>query len=196
MSTTPRVRFQRLQVLGRKAVEQVLKTSFAEEQVKQCYPNIMESEAGAAKLEIGMTRLQEYLHDSTVAEFNHIYDENNLSEKLDELDELIYSAQERKRSGESTAEGKQVAIDQLSAEDILSSMALSNKDDVLGKLNLVYDQLCRDNDELLGSLDEKAKENEVLAGKIFEIWEPILRQKEVLQSNSVQIDKSMYKSTA
>lgn len=196
MSSTPnRVRFQRLQVLGRRAVEQVLKTSFSEEQVKQCYPTIMESEAGAAKLETGITCLQEYLHDSTVTEFNHIYEENSLSQKLDELDELIHLAQERKRRGGSTNEEKQVAIDKLPADDIMNSIVLSNKEDVLGKLRLIYEQLCNDNDDMLRSLDEKSKENETLAGKIFEIWEPILRQQEVIQRDPIQIDKSLYKST-
>ena len=196
MSSTPnRVRFQRLQVLGRRAVEQVLKTSFSEDQVKQCYPTIMESEAGAAKLETGITCLQEYFHDSTVTEFNHIYEENSLSQKLDELDELIHLAQERKRRGGSTNEEKQVAIDKLPADDIMNSIVLSNKEDVLGKLRLIYEQLCNDNDDMLRSLDEKSKENETLAGKIFEIWEPILRQQEVIQRDPIQIDKSLYKST-
>lgn len=195
MSSTPRVRFQRLQVLGRRAVEEVLKTSFSEEQVKQCYPNIVESEAGAAKLETGITRLQEYLHDSTVTEFNHIYDENSLPQKLDELDELIHLAQERERKGGHVNEEKQVEIEKLPADDIMSSMVLSEKKDVLGKLRLIYEQLCNDNDEMLRSLDEKSKENETFAGKIFEIWEPILRQQDVIQRGSIQNDKSLYMST-
>lgn len=195
MNSSPKVRFRRLQVLGRRAVEQVLKTSFSEEQIRQCYPTIVESEAGSAKLETGVTRLQEYLHDSTVTEFNHIYDENSLSLKLDELDYLIHLAQERKQQGGSLNEDKPVAIDKLPAEDIMSSIALSDKEDTLDKLKLIYDQLCKDNDDMLQSLDEKSKENETLAGKIFEIWNPILRQEDVMQRNLIRNNKSLYNLT-
>ncbi|KAI5967762.1 hypothetical protein CANMA_002942 [Candida margitis] len=195
MDSAPRVRFQRLQVLGRRAVEQVLKTSFSKEQIKQCYPHIMESEAGAAKLQTGVTRLQEYLHDSTVTEFNHIYEENSLPRQLDELDELIYLAQERKRRGGYVNEEKQVQIDKLSAENIMSSIVLSEKEDVLGKLKLIYEQLCKDNDDMLQSLDEKSKENETLSSKVFEVWDPILRQKEVIPKEPVNINKSLFNKT-
>jgi len=118
-----------------------------------------------------------------------------LSLKLDELDYLIHLAQERKQQGGSLNEDKPVAIDKLPAEDIMSSIALSDKEDTLDKLKLIYDQLCKDNDDMLQSLDEKSKENETLAGKIFEIWNPILRQEDVMQRNLIRNNKSLYNST-
>ncbi|KAI5950959.1 hypothetical protein KGF54_004033 [Candida jiufengensis] len=185
MSDTKRkIRFDKLQVLSKKAVEQVIKTSFSDDQIQQCYPTIMESKEGSKDLKIGLNQLQKYLHDNTLMEFNTIYDEYGLKQKLDDLDDIVLQAQTKKQSGEISS----THIDQLSPKDLIDSTILSSKEDVLGQLELIYDQLCKDNDEYIKSLESMTKESEILSNSIQDILDPIVRQADVIDPEPLQFD--------
>ncbi|KAI5966812.1 uncharacterized protein KGF55_000221 [Candida pseudojiufengensis] len=183
-NTKKKIRYDRLQVLGIKAVEQVIKTSFSDEQIQQCYPTIMESKTGSKDLKIGLDQLQKYLHDNTIAEFNTIYDEYGLKQKLSDLDDIVSSAQKRKQLGDINT----THIDQLSPKDLIDSTILSNKEDVLGQLELIYNQLCKDNDEYVQSLRNLTKESELLSNQIQDILDPIVSQAQILNPVPLQFD--------
>ncbi|KAI3404047.2 hypothetical protein KGF56_003206 [Candida oxycetoniae] len=183
-----KVRFERLQLVGKKAVEQVLKTSLTTDQIKSCYKEIAESEVGLKSLETGSNQLEKYLLEETLAEFDHIYEENDLSSKLNDLDEVIQNAFQREQGKMSSAESLPVHIDQLSSSEIIDSMILNKKEDTLLALEKVYLKTYSDNEELEEKLRKIIANASAINSQIQDVLIPIKEQASFVTSDPVKMD--------
>ena len=172
-----KVRFERLRLVARKALEQLIKKSLTMEQVKTCFPTLVTSQDGVRSLELALSQMW---HANSLDEFDLIYKEKDIESKLDELDDIIQNAQRAKDSGKEPSN-----IDQLSPLEIVDSTIVSNSKNVLDSLQMIYDQLCLDNAELYTELSELTKESTRINNSIKSGIEQLNKE-----ANSVELEKA------
>jgi kinetochore protein NNF1 len=112
-----------------------------------------------------------------------IFSEKNIQEKLDELDEIIQLAQKRKQ--ERSIEP--VILDDLSPDDILVSSLLSQSQ-LLERLQMIYDQLCLDNQVLANELQELVKESNEISTDVNSSLRVLAKEVEILNDDAKKFD--------
>lgn len=209
-----KMRYERLQTVGKKAVEQVLLRSISKEQIETCYSDIAQSPIGLKSLETGLAQLLKYLYEETIAEFDQIYEENDLRNKLNELDEITQLAEQRREANSAAtsntnttsstntntntnAKGsvktdsalQSVHLDKLAPSEIIDSVVVTNKEDILNGLETIYDKLATDNDTLAETLSRLRDNASLINYEIQEILVPIQNQANLIKAEPVDIDK-------
>lgn len=164
MAEYDRIRFERLNQVMKKAVEQTIKKLLMPEQLDKCFPTISKMEGGPEALETARKQIQKYFHSTCIKQFEHIFNNRDLERKLDELDEIIQSAQHRRDLGTEAP----LQVDRLSAAELIGASVGPSKEDAVKKLQLIYDQLVLDNQLLYEELKELANEGESVKTSILE----------------------------
>lgn len=160
-----KVRFERLQEVLKLAVDQTVKRLMEPEDFKRCFPRIATTEGAEEIFELARTRVAQYFNKTCVDQFNHIFHERDIKQRLDDLDEIIYLAQERK----ATKSGDQLHTDELSPEEIINTAVTKLKLLAIEKLQSIYDQLCQDNNELYNQLKEHTETCENLKNEVISL---------------------------
>lgn len=148
----------------KKAVEQTIKKLLMPEQLEKCFPNISKMDGGPEALETARKQIQKYFHSTCFKQFDHIFNNRDVERKLDELDDIIQSAQHRRDLGTETP----LQVDQLSAAQLIGASVGPSKEDAVKKLQLIYEQLVLDNQQLYEDLKELAEEGESVKTSILE----------------------------
>lgn len=157
-SEIDRIRYERLRLVCKKALEQSIKKSLSIEQIKTCYPNIASTEEGQKSLEIARSQIIKFWHNNSTKEFDLIFEERNIETKLNELDEIIQKAERRKLEGSEAP----IEIDRLSPSDLIESSLLGTKKASIDNLTMIYNQLRLDNMELYEKLRALSEESETI----------------------------------
>lgn len=163
MSDYERIRFERLQQVITKAVEQTIKKSLMPEQLQQCFPSISAMEGGQEALETARKQIQKYFHSMCTKQFEHTLNNRDIERKLDDLDEIIQAAQRRRDLGVE----EPLQVDQLSAEQLIGASTGPAKEDAVKKLQLIHEQLVLDNQQLYEELKLLAEEGDHVKSDIL-----------------------------
>lgn len=156
MSDYERIRYDRLKHVITKAVDQTVNKSLMAEQVAQCFPTISATPEGRKALETARALMVRYFHDTCINQFDHTLEKRDLKQKLNELDEIIQSAQRRRDLGLE----EPLHVDELTAEQLIGASIGPAKEDALKNLQYIHHQLVLDNQQLFDELLELAKEGE------------------------------------
>lgn len=156
MSDYERIRYDRLKQVITKAVDQTVKKSLMPEQVAQCFPTISATAEGQKALETARALMLKYFHGTCINQFDHTLEKRDVEHKLNELDEIIQSAQRRRDLGVE----EPLHVDQLTAEQLIGASIGPAKEDALEKLQLIHQHLVLDNKQLYEELQKLAEEGE------------------------------------
>lgn len=157
-----RIRYERLNQVVRKAVDQTVKKALSAELLNQCFPNIAQMDGGAEALESARRQLQDYLQKTSTLQVEHIFTERDVKRKLDDLDDLIEEAQ-RARSLETEAP---LNFDQLSANELIDATIASTKEDAIRKLTMIHEELALDNKKIYDELREMTERSNQIAADV------------------------------
>lgn len=152
---TEKIRYDRLNQVVKKAVEQTIKKLLMAEQLEKCFPTIAQMEGGPEALEMARKQIQKYFHSTCFKQFEHIFENRDIHSKLDQLDEIIAEAQNARDSA--TTEPR-VPVDKLTAPQLIEATVALTRRDSIKKLTMIYDQLVLDNKQLFEELRALAKE--------------------------------------
>lgn len=157
-----KIRFERLQLVCRKALELSIKKSLSLDQIKTCYPSIAASEDGLRSLEIARLQIVDFWFENSLKEFKLIFDERGIEAKLNELDDLIVEAQQRQAlsDAERTAADAPVHLPELTPDQIMEANVLQAKRSTLNSLELIRHQLRLDNDDLTDQLAHATRDGQ------------------------------------
>ncbi|KAK6463130.1 Nnf1-domain-containing protein [Scheffersomyces coipomensis] len=162
-SDVTKIRFERLELVTRKALEHSIKKSLSLDQIKTCYPTIASTDEGVKALEIARSQMINFWRTSSLKEFDLIFKEKDIENKLNELDEIISIAQQRKRDGVEAP----TKIENYTPKEIIESTLLSNgSTTMVENLSMIYKQLCLDNREFYEELKQLGSESEDLKQEI------------------------------
>lgn len=178
-----KVRFERLKLVCRKALKQLIKKSLSIEQIKTCYPLIASTEEGVESLEIARSQMIKWWLSSSLKEFDLIFSERDIENKLDELDKIIQTAQQRKR----LKIEQPVEIEKLSPTEIINSMIVSSTYSSIENLTAIYNQLRIDNGELLERLQGLATESNEIKNDINELFQTLAEEINALKEEESKI---------
>lgn len=156
MSDLTRVRYERLNLVVQKALEQTINKSLNIDQMTKCFPNIAKTNDGLKNLQIARKQMRSYINDTSLKEFALIFAEQDIENKLNELDDIIQSAHQRKQSNEEIP----IEIDRLSASEIIEANLIQSRQEVIRNLSMIHNQLCVDNLDLFKQLESKCSESE------------------------------------
>lgn len=162
MTDFERIRYERLNQVMKKAVEQTIKKLLMPEQLQKCFPTISTMEGGPEALETARKQIQKYFHSTCFKQFDHIFQNRDIERKLDELDAIIHDAQQRRDLGTETP----LHIDQFSAAELIGASTNKAREDAAKKLQLIYEQLVLDNQQLYEELRQLADEGAGLKADI------------------------------
>lgn len=157
-SEIDKIRYERLKLVCKKALEQSIKKSLSMDQIKTCYPTIASTDEGQKSLEIARSQIIKFWHNNSTKEFDLIFKERNIETKLNELDEIIQKAEERKLQGKEAP----VQVDRLSPSELIEASLAGTKKESVESLAMIYNQLCLDNMELYGQLNSLCEESETI----------------------------------
>ena len=144
-----KIRFLKLRLVCRKALEQSIKKSLSLDQIKSCYPEISLTTEGTKALDTARSQIVQFWFDNSLREFELIFSERDIEAKLDELDELILQAEERRELGED-----QLYINDLTPEQLMDANLALLKKMAVTLFLMIHEQLHLDNEELLKSLKD------------------------------------------
>lgn len=147
---TQKIRYERLKLVCQKALEQSIKKSLSMEQIKKCYPTISLSKEGERSLEIARSQIVKFWHTNSMKEFDLIFKERDIENKLNELDEIVQKAQERKTKGDEAP----IEADKLSPTELIEGTIYHDKKKTLVTLEMIYKQLRSENEDLYKELEE------------------------------------------
>lgn len=147
---TQKIRYERLKLVCQKALEQSIKKSLSMEQIKKCYPTISLSKEGERSLEIARSQIVKFWHTNSMKEFDLIFKERDIENKLNELDEIVQKAQERKTKGDEAP----IEADKLSPTELIEGTIYHDKKKTLDTLEMIYKQLRSENEDLYKELEE------------------------------------------
>lgn len=156
---TEKIRYDRLNQVVKKAVEQTIKRLLMPEQLEKCFPTISKMDGGPEALEMARKQMQKYFHSTCFKQFEHIFENRDIHRKLDELDEIIHDAQQRRDL--SLAESD-ISVDTLTASQLIEATVALTRQDSVKKLTMIYDQLVLDNKQLFQELRELAQQLDLL----------------------------------
>lgn len=120
------VRFPRLEQVASKALDETIK-AVTLESVVQCYPQVARTAAGRAQLEQAREQVLGFWRRRLEEEFAKIYEERGLRVRLDELDDVVYEARERMRSGKRRKTGPEAPVhfDRLGPQEVVGARLCS-----------------------------------------------------------------------
>ena len=183
-TNTEKVRFERLRLVARRALEELIKKSLSIEQVNTCFPTLVSSEDGVISLESALSQMSGFWHSNSLDEFDLIYKEKDMESKLNELDNIIQQSQDRKDSGAEPSN-----IDQLSPLEIVDSTIISKSKDVLDNLQMIYDQLCTENLDLYKEFSEMVNDAKDIDNSIQANIEQLKSEADVCNTTGVKFEK-------
>ncbi len=93
------IRFERLNQVCKRALEESMK-ALSDDNLKMCYPILADSKEGKDTISAVKDQLKESWSQNSQKEFDAIFKERDIEEKLNQLDDLIIQAQERQKSGD------------------------------------------------------------------------------------------------
>lgn len=167
--TTPsseKIRFEKLRLVCRKALEQSIKKSLSQEQIISCYPTIADSNDGIKSLDLARQQIIKFWFNNSMREFEWIFKERNIELKLDELDELILQARMRSLI-EDEENDPPVFINQLTPDQIMEANLIPSKRTTIENLSMIHEQLKLDNQELLDELLSLSHEGESIQNDLY-----------------------------
>ncbi|CDK24136.1 unnamed protein product [Kuraishia capsulata CBS 1993] len=152
MAETELLRFDRFKEVVEKALDQCVKTLTLEKLVS-CYP-MYQADEGRSALETAREQIVEYFRSTCMSEFELIYQERDLKNKLDSLDKLINKA--KARSVEPGSEP--LFLSGMAPIQILEAKLLKSRLEVKAKQERLLESLEKDVIGLYGELNKKKKE--------------------------------------
>lgn len=156
MSEYEKIRYERLRLVCTKALEESIKKSLSLDQIKICYPTIASTAEGIEVLEIARSQIIDFWLHNSIKEFDLIFQERNLEEALNSLDEIVFLA--KKRSIDKSVEP--IEIDKLTPKDIIDAKLNYKRNETVNALKLIYDQLCIDNLNYFQQLNSLCQQSE------------------------------------
>ncbi|KAG2730977.1 hypothetical protein G9P44_006126 [Scheffersomyces stipitis] len=179
-----KIRFERLKLVCRKALEQSIKKSLSPEQFKLCFPTIAGTDEGIRSLDLARSQMIGFWHENTLKEFDLIFQERNIDTKLNELDEIIQTAQRREQSQSELP----AQIDKLTPTELIHSTLLDGSESSLENLSMIYSQLCIDNKEMYTELQKLSIESDDLKTDINNSLETLRKEVEVIDSRKDKLN--------
>lgn len=164
-TTVQHIRFSGLKSVAEKALDESIKT-LGFEKLRQCYPELSKYKSGKQAIDIARAQIINFWKNTTVREFQQIFKEYDLENKLNQLDDLIEEAKQRKRKARQRGNkiggdinSRPLYIDKLKPNEIILSKLLEPKQKYLEELNSDLSSLKVKNDELFSELNMLVKES-------------------------------------
>lgn len=175
------IRYQRLNQVVKKALEQTIKKTFAMDQLAKAFPTIASIPDGKRSLESARAQIVDFCYSISMKEFMLIFEESDVENKLNQLDEIIHSAQKRRQDGTSVP----VHFDKLAATDIMNASLIPAKKEAIESLTLIYNQLKADNDAYAAELRQICQESD----EIRQQMDSVQRNVADIRRYNVEIDQ-------
>lgn len=150
---TDKIRFERLNLVCQKALDQSIKKGLSLDQIEKCYPLISSSEDGVRLLLMARGQIIDFWQTKSLEEFALIFKERDIAAKLDELDDIVVAAHKRQYEGDA-----RIPVDTLTPDELIDAGMVRTRRESADTLSMIYNQLCADNQELHDQLVGLANE--------------------------------------
>ncbi|EGV62134.1 hypothetical protein PSN45_000854 [Yamadazyma tenuis] len=179
MDTFDKIRYERLRLVCTRALEESIKKSLDIESIKKCYPTVAGTSQGESVLESARSQIIDFWFNNSIREFDLIFQERDLHNKLDSLDEIIHSAKVRGINGENAIE-----IDKLTPREIIEANKSHKRNETVQSLRLIYNQLCIDNLQYFKELSALVTESNELKAQIYDNASTLNQELQVLKDDT------------
>ncbi|CAI5755680.1 unnamed protein product [Candida verbasci] len=178
-----KVRYERLKLVANKALDQSINESLTNQNIILCFPNL--STTNLDVLLSIVSQLQSFWLNTSLDEFELIYKEKLIQEKLNELDEIIYDAQFRRNDPNE----KPDFVDELTPLEIIDSNIMSDSTDILNNLRSIHERLQLENKDLTEELKDLVSLSNDKKQSIVSNIEQLQKDVKLIDSTDLQIDR-------
>lgn len=178
-----KIRFERLELVCRKAIEQSIKKSLSLELLQTCYPDMATTDEGRYAITNARQQIIRFWHTESMREFELIFKERDVEQKLNELDEIIQTAQFRKASKKESP----LNIAKLDSDEIIQSTLLTHSTESIENLNMIYNELSLDNAALYEELKGLSNTGKELKLDIEDVLSGLNKQIQTLDNESERL---------
>ncbi|CAN6637947.1 kinetochore-associated protein Nnf1p [Trichomonascus vanleenenianus] len=142
------IRYDRLNQISARSLEESVKF-LTYERLATCYPTVASTTKGRQVLEQARNQIAEHWKVTALKEFDAIYDERKIKEKMVELDTLISQARERQASESPEPQDQPVNLEQLTPDHIVNAHLGLIKEQQIAELEKELASLREENRQLL-----------------------------------------------
>lgn len=164
-SESDSIRYQRLKQISTRSLEESVK-HLTTDRLESCYPTIAASAKGHEALRQARSQIANYWLTTAEKEFEAVFEERDIHQKMIELDELLYAAKARMEKGEEDErnkgnENEPVFMDKLAPSQVVDAHLSKYQQQEVESLEGELEKVKNENKELLEKLkqdDEKIKQ--------------------------------------
>lgn len=161
------VRYRQLCQVSTQAANEVAR-AMLNEHVNTCFPTIVQMKGGREVLARAVAESQAYFSKTCQRQFARDFEDQDLELLLNELDDLVEEAQQRRARG-----GEPIFIDRFTPAQMLEAALAPNHKGTAERLQMILAQLEGDNLRLCTELKEMARESERIKDGIQELLEAL-----------------------
>lgn len=165
----PSIRYERLQQISQRSLTESVKY-LTTERLESCYPSIAKAPKGKQALQKARDQIANYWESSATKEFNAVFEERDVAEKMKQLDNLIDEAEQRK---ENKIDESPVYLDSLTPQRTVDSHLYPIKQQSVDKLEKELAELRAENEELLKQVNGDSESISNLAASIEEVFKDL-----------------------
>lgn len=164
----PSARYRRLVTSSSTALAHAVK-SLTYKRVAACYPSIAKTQAGQDALREALKQICKAWQDSVQTEFDAIFEERHLHEKLAQLDQLVKEAKLRMNSNTELP----IHVDRLTPDQIIKSHLRETKLARIKKLKQLAETVKKENDEYRQKIKDNTKQVHASLDKLHKVTSDI-----------------------
>ncbi|CAR23123.1 MIND complex subunit NNF1 [Lachancea thermotolerans CBS 6340] len=185
MSEHVRIRYLRLNQVCKKALQQSVNKVHNWDKIVSCFPQYATVDEGATNLANCQRQVVEFWMELSKREFEEIFKERDIENKLNELDDLISRAKTIQRSMCDEGSTRE-CIDELSPEQLISGNMHDTRVNLMNQLDERLDKMTNLNIQLEEQLQQLQAELELETGDIHELYDRHLGEDSSLQDEALQ----------
>ncbi|KAG5357745.1 hypothetical protein CJU89_4213 [Yarrowia sp. B02] len=167
-NTVPSARYRRLVTSSSTALAHAVK-SLTYKRVAACYPSIAKTQAGQDALREALKQICKAWQESVQTEFDAIFDERHLPEKLAQLDQLVKEAKLRMNSNTDLP----IHVDKLTPDQIIKSHLRETKLARIKKLKQLAATVKKENDEYKKQIKDNDEQVHASLDKLHKVTSDI-----------------------
>ncbi|CAG99295.1 MIND complex subunit NNF1 [Kluyveromyces lactis] len=183
MEGTEHIRFQRLVQVCNKALEESIRKLQSWEKIHECFPNYGQTREGIENLTVCQQQVIKLWSNLSRVEFDAIFHERSIEEKLNQLDDLINKA----RSIDTSSSSKKLRkIDDLRPLELIEGNLQGAKESTLERINNKLQIIKESNEALETNLKDLNDNIFQELDQLQQVYDDMLNEKSMLPDETIK----------
>lgn len=172
MSEEGSIRYDRLQKISQRSLNESVKF-LTLQRMESCYPGIANAPKGKQALQKAMDQISGYWTTAATKEFEAVFEERDVKNKMKQLDDLVNEAEKRRENQEKEGSEGPIYLDSLTPQKVVDAHLRTARQETVESLEKELSSLRAENEELLKAINNDRDALSNLSTVIQELLEEL-----------------------